>query len=120
MITESDTVSMVHGTLAAKLTATAQALASAEQKNIAANQKNRELSQTLLALAEDMKSQSAEDITDPNLRSQVRKVEQEVKESRRRSKTIKGILSAMIVGSGLNWAADDVLRDLVMDDDEDG
>ncbi|PSN66705.1 hypothetical protein BS50DRAFT_600382 [Corynespora cassiicola Philippines] len=120
LITESDTVSMVHGTLAAKLTATAQALASAEQKNIAANQKNRELSQTLLALAEDMKSQSAEDITDPNLRSQVRKVEQEVKESRRRSKTIKGILSAMIVGSGLNWAADDVLRDLVMDDDEDG
>jgi hypothetical protein len=34
-------------------------------------------------------------------------------------KTLKGILSAMIVGSGINWAADGSLVDLVMDDEDD-
>jgi hypothetical protein len=32
---------------------------------------------------------------------------------------LKGILSAMIVGSGINWAADQALTKLVMDDDDD-
>jgi hypothetical protein len=34
-------------------------------------------------------------------------------------KTLKGILSAMIVGSGINWAADESLTDLVLDDEDD-
>jgi hypothetical protein len=46
-------------------------------------------------------------------------VEKELKDSRRRMKTLKGILSAMIVGSGINWAADGSLVDLVMDDEDD-
>ncbi|KAF1959933.1 hypothetical protein CC80DRAFT_440129 [Byssothecium circinans] len=120
LITENDTVSMVHGSLSSKLTSTAHALSLAERSNIAANQKNRELSQTLLELAEEMKAQSTEDIEDPRLRSQVKAVEKELKESRRRMRTLKGIISAMIVGSGINWAADEVLRELVMDDEEDG
>jgi small-conductance mechanosensitive channel len=91
-----------------------------EQANIVANQKNRELSQTMLALAEEMKSQSAKDIEDPHLRSQIDAVERELKESRRRAKTLKGILSAMIVGSGINWAADETLCELVMEDEDEG
>jgi small-conductance mechanosensitive channel len=111
---------MVHGAQTAELTSTAQALHAAEQGNIVANQKNRELAQTMLALAEEMKSQSAKDIEDPQLRDQVNAVDKELKDSRRRVKTLKGVLSAMIVGSGINWAADEVLTELVMDDEEDG
>lgn len=90
-----------------------------EQANDAINQKNRELSKTLLALAEAVKSQSTEDIEDPKLREQIRSVEKELKESRRRMKTLKGIISAMIVGSGINWAAEENLTELVMDDEDD-
>jgi hypothetical protein len=120
LITENDALSMVHGSLSARLALSTRALCAAEQANIAANQKNRELSQTMLALAEGMKSQSAKDIEDPHLRSQIDAVEKELKESRRRTKTLKGILSAMIVGSGINWAADEALCELVMDDEDEG
>lgn len=120
LITENDALSMVHGSLASKLAAAIRALSEAEKGNIAANRENRELSQTLLALAEEMKAQSTEDIEDPQLRERVRAVEKDVKESRRRMRTLKGILSAMIVASGINWAADEALQELVMDYEEDG
>lgn len=111
---------MVHGSLAAKLASVTRALRAAEEGNIAANKENHELSQTLLSLAAELKTQSTEDIENPRLRDQLKAVDAEVKESRRRMRTLKGILSAMIVGSGINWAGDDVLRELVMDDEEDG
>jgi hypothetical protein len=120
LITENDIVSMIHGSQTSKLASTTRALSTAEQGNIVANQKNRELAQTMLALAEDMKSQSVQDIEDPQLRHQVDTVDKELKDSRRRVKTLKGILSAMIVGSGIDWAADESLTELVMDDEEDG
>ncbi|KAF2819091.1 hypothetical protein CC86DRAFT_450306 [Ophiobolus disseminans] len=120
MITEMDTVSMVHGSLTSKLLTTQRAVSASTQANIIANRNNRELSATMLALAEEMKAQSAKDIEDPRLRDQVRAVEKELSLSRRRMKTLKGILSAMIVGSGINWAADEGLTELVMDDEEDG
>lgn len=120
LISENDTVSMIHGSQTSQLAATAQALSKAEQENIVANQKNRELAQTMLALAEEMKAQSVRDIEDPQLRSQVDAVDKQLKDSRRRVKTLRGILSGMIVGSGINWAADDGLTELVMEDEEDG
>ena len=119
LITENDTIAMVHGQLASKLASSNRALVVAEQANIVANQKNRELSKTMLDLAEAIKLQSAEDIEDPKLRKQIQTVENELKDSRRRMKTLKGIISAMIVGSGINWAADESLTELVMDDEED-
>ncbi|EDU51502.1 CENP-H domain containing protein [Pyrenophora tritici-repentis] len=118
LIAENDTVSMVHGLETSKLAAVTRTLSVAEQGNIAAKQKNRELAQTMLALAEEMKKQSAQDIQDAQLRQRVDAVEKEVKESRRRVSTLKGILSAMVVGSGINWAADEALTELVMDDEE--
>jgi hypothetical protein len=111
---------MIHGTQTSKLASTTRALSTAEQGNIVANQKNRELAQTMLALAEEMKAHSVQDIEDPQLHHQVDAVEKELKDSRRRAKTLKGILSAMIVGSGINWVADEALTELVMDDEEDG
>ncbi|KAF2852891.1 hypothetical protein T440DRAFT_516186 [Plenodomus tracheiphilus IPT5] len=119
LITENDTVSMLHGAQTTKLAAVTRALSATEQANMTANHKNRELAQTMLALAEDMKAQTIKDIEDPTLRAQVAAVEKSLKESRRRKKTLKGILSAMVVGSGINWAADEGLTELVMDDEDD-
>jgi hypothetical protein len=119
LVTENDTASMIHGSLTTKLAHTTRSLSTAEQSNIVANQRNRQLATTMLALAEEMKTQSARDIKDAQLRQQVDAVEKELKDSRRRVKTLKGILSAMIVGSGINWAADEGLTELVMEDEDD-
>jgi hypothetical protein len=120
LISENDTVSMVHGSLASKLLSNQRAISTAGHANTLASRKNRELSATMLALAEEMKAQSAKDIEDPRLRDQVSAVDRELKDSRRRTKTLKGLISAMIVGSGINWAADEDLTELVMDEEEDG
>lgn len=120
LISENDALSMVHGILTTKLANTQRALSAAEQGNITANNENRKRSRAVLKLAEEVKAQSIEDVGDPSLREQVEKAEKKVKESRKRTATIKGILSAMVVGSGINWAADEELRELVMDDEEDG
>jgi hypothetical protein len=119
LITEYNTMSMIHGAQTTKLASVTRALSTAEQANTIANRNNRELAQRMLALAESMKAQSVKDIEDPKLRAQVDAVEKSLKESRRRKKTVKGILSAMIVGSGINWAADESLTELVMDEEDD-
>lgn len=111
---------MVHSTLASKLLSAQKAVITTMEANVIANQKNRETSKTMLALAEESKSQTAKDIEDPRLRDQASAAERELKDSRRRMKTLKGLLSTMIVGSGINWAADEELTKLVMDDEEDG
>ena len=109
---------MLYGSLASKLVSVRKAVGTTGQANVVASRKNRELSATMLALAEEMKAQTAKDIEDPQLRDQVSAVERELKISRRRMKTLKGVLSAMIVGSGINWAADENLTELVMDDED--
>jgi hypothetical protein len=119
LVTENDTVSMMHGALTSKLAYTTRSLSTAEQGNMVANQKNRELAQIMLTLAEEMKAQSVQDIEDAQLRQRVDAVERELKDSRWRVKTLKGILAAMVVGSGINWAADEALTELVMEDEDD-
>lgn len=106
---------MMHGAQTAKLASTMRALSAAEQANMVANRQNRELAQTMVALAEEMKAQSAQDIQDPQLRAQVDAVDQQLRASRRRAKTLQGVLAGMIVGSGINWAADEGLSELVME-----
>jgi hypothetical protein len=120
IVTESDVVSMLHGSLASRLTSTMLTLSATEQGNVDANERNRELSKTLLALAEEARAQSTQDVEDLQLREKVKSVDKNVKDSKRRLQTLKGILSGMIVGSGINWAEDEVLRELVMDDEDDG
>lgn len=110
---------MLHGSLASNLVSVQKTVGTTAQANVVASRKNRELAAIMLELAEEMKAQTAKDIEDPRLREQVSAVEKEVKDSRRRMKVLKGVLSAMIVGSGINWAADENLTELVMDDEDD-
>ena len=120
LIHEKSIVSMVHGSLASELSSVYKTYRETEEGNIGANSRNRDLAQTLLELAEKLKTQSTEDIEDPELQGQIDQVEREVKKSRMRLRTLKGILSRMIVGSGIDWTEDEALRDLVLDDEEDG
>lgn len=118
LINERDVISMVHSSLAAKLSSTLSALAAAEKSNISANEKNKGLAQTLLDLAEETKSQSTEEVEDPKLRAQLQELDSRVQTARRRWRIMKSVVAGMVVGSGINWANDAMLRELVMDDED--
>ncbi|KAF2205977.1 hypothetical protein GQ43DRAFT_384722 [Delitschia confertaspora ATCC 74209] len=119
LITERDVLSMVHGSVSSDLTSALHALTVVEKSNAIALSKNKKLAQTLLALTQNLKGQLTSDIEDPQLRKEVEDAEKEVKTARRTAKLLKGVISGMIVGSGVNWADDVVLRELVMDDEDD-
>ena len=109
---------MVHSSLAAKLSSTISTLAATEKSNLSANETNKELAQTLLGLAEEMKSQSTEEIEDLRLRTQLQELDSRVQMARRRWRIMKSVVAGMVVGSGINWANDAMLRELVMDDED--
>lgn len=79
--------------------------------------KNAALTQTLLELADESK-QGVDDVQDPVLRSHVEDLEQERRVQRSRWRTLKSIVGGVVAGSGLDWAGNDELRELVVDDEE--
>jgi hypothetical protein len=84
-----------------------------------AARKNRELATTMLGLAEQMKSQEKEGINDPKVRRQLDELEAAMKVSRQRWRIMKGTASATIAGSGVDWARDPKLLEIVLDEDGD-
>jgi hypothetical protein len=90
-----------------------------ESEHIVASRKNVELAATMIALAEEANTQKKEDIQDPAVREQVAELEEALNISRQRWRIMKGTASAIVSGSGIDWARDEALRELVMDVDED-
>lgn len=88
-------------------------------ENIVTGRKNIELATEMLALAEEANSQGKENIQDPDVRAQLDELEGAMKNSRQRWRIMKNTASAVIVGSGIDWARDPKLLALVLDDDGD-
>lgn len=69
----------------------------------------------MIALAEEANTQRKEDITDPAIREKLDDLELDMKSSRQKWRIIKGTASATIAGSGIDWARDPTLVDIVLD-----
>ncbi|CZR62042.1 uncharacterized protein PAC_11939 [Phialocephala subalpina] len=90
-----------------------------QTEHIATSRQNAELATTMIALAEEASTQRKEDISDPKARQQLDKLEESLKISKRRWRIMKGTASATIVGSGVDWARDPRLLEIVLDDEGD-
>jgi hypothetical protein len=118
LINRRDVLSLAHENLASAHASTIDALSNVEVENIRTTKKNQELVRTLLELTSHEKSWK-EEVTDPNLKSQLQTLEEERKAARAKKETIKSVVSAAIVASGVDWARDEALRELVVEDDDD-
>lgn len=118
MIHRRDVLSLVYENLAAAHTEILDALSNAEVENRQITEKNQRLVRRLFELT-DQESSWKEEITDPKLKAQLQDLEADQKKSRARWETIKGIASAAVVASGVDWARDDALRELVLDESDD-
>lgn len=90
-----------------------------QTEHIATSRQNAELATTMIALAEEASTQRKEDISDPKARQQLDKLEESLKISKRRWRIMKGTAGATIVGSGVDWARDPRLLEIVLDDEGD-
>lgn len=109
---------MIESTLATNLSAASRELSALSLSNQQTSRKNTEMTQTLIALANSLKTPKPEEVQDPQLRRQIQVLENQIRSRRRTWRTMKSIVSAVIVGSGVDWVSDDHLQELVMGVDD--
>ncbi|RAK72748.1 centromere protein H [Aspergillus fijiensis CBS 313.89] len=117
LINRRDVLSTVHENLNAMHTASLQKLTGLEVENLQLHQKNQELVRELLSLTEDDESWR-EYLDDPELKSQLEQLEADHRRSKARWEVMKSIASAIVVGSEVNWAEDETLTALVLDESD--
>ena len=82
-----------------------------------ASRNNTALAQSLTMLTDQAKSLT-DDIQDLKLKGRIEVLQQELKVARSRWRTMKSIIGAIVAGSGVDWARDVRLRELVADNEE--
>ncbi|EED19421.1 conserved hypothetical protein [Talaromyces stipitatus ATCC 10500] len=110
-----DVLSLVYENLANARTATVEALSNAEVENLRLMEQNKGLASELLELTAQETSWR-DRVDDEALIARMEEIEQEYKKTRAQRDTIKSVLSALVVGSGVDWARDDRLRDSVLEE----
>lgn len=110
--------------VAAQSAAARQALAQltdAESEVLRATRRNRGLAAEVLRLAREAdrsgagSAGGAEGGGDPAAEAQVAGLEKRLAASRQKWRVMKGTASGIVAGSGVDWAADPALRDVVLD-----
>ncbi|KAL9096745.1 MAG: hypothetical protein Q9165_001233 [Trypethelium subeluteriae] len=118
LLNARDSLSMLQSQLVTELRETHTKLSERERANLVAVQKNRELTQELMELVEQTKPMATNEIEDPGARAQLASLERDIKPLEQKWRVLKSLLAGAIVGSGVDWARDPVLRDLVLDDED--
>ncbi|KAI9798178.1 MAG: hypothetical protein M1833_004927 [Piccolia ochrophora] len=118
-IDQRDKLSMTHTNLQSELSSQTAALSAAEAQNIENMRHNADLSTTLLQLVAGTNRLTKEDVEDPATRAQLESLEDDIRLQRRRWRIMKNVVAATIAGSGVDWARDAELQNLVLDAEDD-
>lgn len=109
---------MTQTDISARLHATTQALTIVKAQNIEAMAKNRELTAALVELTHNMREHRVFAINESQLGPQLEILREDVRTARKQWKLLKSVVAAVIVGSGVDWARNDELRQVVIDAEE--
>ncbi|KAJ5561765.1 hypothetical protein N7535_003774 [Penicillium sp. DV-2018c] len=118
LVNRRDVLALAQENLAAAHDLVLKQLSDLEVKNLQINHENQELVRQLLELTKE-DSSWREKLEDSELLSRLDELETDLKARKAQWDTMKSIASAIVVGSGLNWADDDILRALVLDESDD-
>ncbi|RHZ66887.1 centromere protein H [Aspergillus thermomutatus] len=118
LVNRRDVLSLTHENLISAHNATLRQLSNLEVQNLQLHQKNQELVRQLLESTKD-DSSWRKALDDDDLKAQLDHLEADRKKSKSRWEVMKSIASAIVVGSGVNWAEDDGLTALVLDGSDD-
>jgi len=91
----------------------------AQSETHRALRRNVELAAEVMNLVGQVKERKAGYMGDEKVQREIRQLEGQLKSSRQRWWVMKGITSGVVAGSGVDWARDEALRDLVLDPEED-
>ncbi|KAK8121274.1 hypothetical protein PG999_005394 [Apiospora kogelbergensis] len=121
VVQERDAASTTLAQQSTELRATLDDITETEAKVLRLSRENAGLASQVLELAaEERRLRDEALVSDPAYRDEIARLEGEVRTSHRRWRVMKGTASAIVAGSGVDWAQDEGLRKLVLDEDEDG
>ncbi|KAH7026668.1 centromere protein H (CENP-H)-domain-containing protein [Microdochium trichocladiopsis] len=83
------------------------------------SRENVTLAAQVLELAAEAAKNKSQPVTDPAQAAEIAELEVRMKASRQRFRVAKGTASAIVAGSGVDWARDPELRSIVLDAEED-
>ncbi|KAL4906285.1 hypothetical protein BDW74DRAFT_140623 [Aspergillus multicolor] len=115
LVNRRDILSLVQENLTEARASIMKKLSNLEVENLQLHRENQQLVRELLELTEDDDSWM-EQLDDPELKQQLVQLEEEHKKSKARWEVMKSVASAIVVGSGVNWAEDEDLTALVLDE----
>lgn len=114
-----DILSLAHENLARAHASCLREISNTEVENIQSNRNNQDLARKLLELTRGNGDLWRQELNDATLKEQLDTLEKENKTKEAEYLRMKRIVSATIVASGVDWASDQKLCDLVVDDAED-
>ncbi|RDW72055.1 hypothetical protein BP5796_08089 [Coleophoma crateriformis] len=117
LIEQRDQLSVAFAELTSKVRSAREELTETESEHILLARENVQLAATMMSLADEAKKQNRDVIVDPKSRTQLDELDQGVRDSRQKWRIMKGTTSAIIAGSGVDWARDPKLLEIVLDAD---
>ncbi|EOO02469.1 hypothetical protein UCRPA7_2041 [Phaeoacremonium minimum UCRPA7] len=115
LVEERDLASVSVAQLSTELRGVLDRITEVESESLRVSRKNVELASEVLRLAEEANREKEDAIEDQHAKAEIERLERELKVSRQRWKVMKGTASAVIAGSGVDWASDAELREMVLD-----
>ncbi|CAG8951899.1 hypothetical protein HYFRA_00005703 [Hymenoscyphus fraxineus] len=116
LLEQRDQLSVALTALTAKVLSSKNELLKVETEHIRTARENVELTGEMVALAKDANTHKRDEIP-RKAQAQLNELDAQVKSSRQKWRIMKGTASGTIVGSGIDWARDPVLLEIVLDDD---
>ena len=82
--------------------------------------KNQTLAPDLIALAREVRAAKGDAVAASGFQDRLEEAREDSVEARKRWRIMKSVVAAVVVGSGVDWASDDSLKELVLDDEDEG
>ncbi|KAI1425299.1 centromere protein H (CENP-H)-domain-containing protein [Xylaria sp. FL1777] len=116
LLTDRDTTSTTLAAQDTEFQSLLSDLTDVESRSLRLSRENVALAERLLELAKQTEQGKAELLpSDSEYAAEIAGLEAEVKSSRQRWRVLKGTASAIVAGSGVDWARDAELRNIVLD-----
>lgn len=90
-------------------------LTEVQSKTIQVCRQNIELTAELFTLVEELKAKKAVDLNSAEVAEEVQTLEASLRSKKQRWRVIKGVAGGVVAGSGVDWIADEKLREIVLD-----
>lgn len=113
-----DVLGIAQTNLSALLNSSLKAMTTAEAESIGALEENRKLTKSLLGVISQLKSQREAALHEADSGVLLDKLKYETRTAQRRWKIMKSFVSAVIVGSGVDWARNEELREAVVHEED--